>query len=51
MFFLRVAGSGCRDDITSTMRGGDGVDDPEMSLQSIAALGSSPLHVGSGVGS
>jgi hypothetical protein len=27
------------------------VDDPDMSLQSTAALGSSPLHVGSGDGS
>jgi hypothetical protein len=50
-FFSRAASSGCRDDVTSTMREGEGVDDSDMSLQSTAALGSSPLHVGSGDGS
>jgi hypothetical protein len=50
-FFSCAAGSGRRDDVTSTARGGDSVNDPDVSLQSIAALGSSPLHVGSGDGS
>jgi hypothetical protein len=32
-------------------REGDDVDDPDMSLQSTAALATSPLHDGSGDGS
>jgi hypothetical protein len=46
-FFSCATGSGRRDDVTSTARGGDGVDDPNMSLQSTTILSSSPLHVGS----
>jgi hypothetical protein len=44
-FFSRTASSSRRDDVTSTTRGGDDVDDPDMSVQSTATLGSSPLHV------
>jgi hypothetical protein len=47
-FFSYAAGSRRRDDVTSTARGGERVDDPDMSLQSTAALGSSSLHAGSG---
>jgi hypothetical protein len=50
-FFSCAAGSDRRDDVTSTAWGGDDVDDPDMSLQSTAALGSSPLHIGFGDGS
>jgi hypothetical protein len=41
----------CRDDNTSVARGGDDEDDPDMSLQSTAALPTSPLHDGSSDGS
>jgi hypothetical protein len=37
----------CNDD-TSVTQGGDDKDDPNISLQSTAALGASPLHDGSG---
>jgi hypothetical protein len=47
----RATGFGRRDDVTTTMRGGDSVDDPDMSLQSTAALATSPLHDGSSNGS
>jgi hypothetical protein len=39
-FFLCATGSD-RCDVTSIARGGDGMDDPDISLQSTAALGSS----------
>jgi hypothetical protein len=50
-FFSRADVSGRRNDVTSVARGGDKVDDPNMSLQSTAALATSPLHDGSGNGS
>jgi hypothetical protein len=50
MLFSCAAGSGRRNDVTSTAWGGD-ADDRDMSLQSTATLGSSPLHAGSGGGS
>jgi hypothetical protein len=37
-----------RDGDTSAPRGGDDEDDPDMLLQSTAALATSPLHEGSG---
>jgi hypothetical protein len=49
--FSRAAGSDRHDEVTSTARGGQGVDHPNMSLQSTAALGLSPLHAGAGDGS
>jgi hypothetical protein len=42
---------GRHDGDTSVPRGGDDEDDPDMSLQSTAALAMSPLHKGSGDGS
>jgi hypothetical protein len=42
------ASRGQRDDDTSAPRGGDDEDDPNMLLQSIAALATSPLQDGSG---
>jgi hypothetical protein len=42
---------GRHDGDTSVPRGGDDEDDPDMSLQSTAALATSPLHEGSGDGS
>jgi hypothetical protein len=48
MPFSRAAGSDRRDKVTSTARGGEVVDNPDMSLQSTAALGSSLLHITSG---
>jgi hypothetical protein len=42
---------GCRDDDTSVARGGDDEDDPDVSLQSTAALATLPLHDGSSDGS
>jgi hypothetical protein len=45
------ASSSRRDDDTSAPRGGDDEDGPDMLLQSIAALATSPLHDGSGDGS
>jgi hypothetical protein len=47
----RPVAAGRHDDDTSVPRGGDDEDDPNMSLQSIAALATSPLHEGSGDGS
>jgi hypothetical protein len=49
--FSCAVGFGRHDKVTSTARGGDSVDDPDMWLHSTAALGSSPLHVDSGDGS
>jgi hypothetical protein len=49
--FSCAVGSGCRDEVTSTAQVSDGVDDPDMSLQFTATLGSSSLNVGSGDGS
>jgi hypothetical protein len=46
----RAASCGWRDDDTSTPRGGDDKEDPDMSLQSTAALATSPHHDGSGDG-
>jgi hypothetical protein len=46
-----VAICGRRDDDTSVARGGDDEEDPDMSLQSTAALATSPLHGGSVDGS
>jgi hypothetical protein len=48
VFFSRATGFDRREDVTSTMRGGDGVDDPDMSLQSTIALATSPLQDDSG---
>jgi hypothetical protein len=42
---------GRREDDTSGVWGGDVEDDPDMSLQSTAALATSPHHDGSGDGS
>jgi hypothetical protein len=42
---------GRRDDDTSTPWSGEDEDDPDMFLQSTAALATSPLHDGSGDGS
>jgi hypothetical protein len=50
-FFSRTAICGRRDDVTSVVRKGDDVDDPDMSLQSTTALATSPLHDDSGDGS
>jgi hypothetical protein len=50
-FLLCATVCGRRDDDTSMAQGGDDEDDPDMSLQSTAALGTSPLHDGSGDGS
>jgi hypothetical protein len=50
-FLSRSAVCGRRDDDTSVVRGGDDEDDPDMSLQSTTALGTSPLHDNSGDGS
>jgi hypothetical protein len=50
-FFSHAAFCSRRDDVTSVVRGGDVVDDPDMSLQSTAALATSPLHDGSDDGS
>jgi hypothetical protein len=47
----RPASRGRRDDDTSAPRGSDDEDDPDMLLQSTAALATSPLHDGSGEGS
>jgi hypothetical protein len=44
----RPTSCGRRDDDTSAPRGGDNEDDPDMLLQSIAVLATSPLHDGSG---
>jgi hypothetical protein len=46
-----MATCGYRDDDTSASQGGNNEDDPDMSLQSTAALATSPLHDGSGDGS
>jgi hypothetical protein len=46
-----LASRGRHDDETSAPRGGDDDDDPNMFLQSTAALATSPLHDGSGDGS
>jgi hypothetical protein len=48
---LRAAICGRRDDDTLDAQGGDDEDDPDISLQSTAALAMSPLHDGSGDGS
>jgi hypothetical protein len=50
-FLSCAAIRGCRDDDTSVARGGNDEEDPDMSLQSTAALATSPLHDGSGDGS
>jgi hypothetical protein len=50
-FLSRAFVCGRRDDDTSVARGGDDEDDPDMLLQSTAALAMSPLHDGSGDGS
>jgi hypothetical protein len=42
---------GRRDDDTSVVRGGDDEDNPDISLQSTAALATSPLHDSFGDGS
>jgi hypothetical protein len=47
VFFSRTAICDRRDDVTFVAQGGDDVDDPDMSLQSTAALAMSPLHDGS----
>jgi hypothetical protein len=47
----RPTSRGRRDDDTSAPRGSDDEDDPDMLLQSTAALVTSPLHDGSGDGS
>jgi hypothetical protein len=47
----RAVARGCRDDDTSVPWGGDDEDDPDMSLQSSAALATLPLHDSSGDGS
>jgi hypothetical protein len=47
----RLAACGRCNDDTSTSRGTDDEDDPDMLLQSIAALATSPLQDGSGDGS
>jgi hypothetical protein len=47
-FLSRAAVCSRRDDDTSMAWGGNDEDDPDMSLQSIVALGTSPLHDGSG---
>jgi hypothetical protein len=44
----RPVACGRRDDDTSTPRGGDDEGEPDMLLQSTAALAKSPLHDGSG---
>jgi hypothetical protein len=44
----RAAACGWSDDDISTPRGGDDEDDPDMLLQSTAALATSPLHNGLG---
>jgi hypothetical protein len=51
MVLSRLAACGWCDDDTSTPRGTDDEDDPDMSLQSIVALVMSPLQDGSGDGS
>jgi hypothetical protein len=48
---LCPASHGRCDDDTSAPQGGDDEDDPDMLLQSIAALATSPLKDGSGDGS
>jgi hypothetical protein len=50
-FLSHAAVCSCRDDDTSMAQGGDNEDDPDISLQSTTALGTSPLHDGSGDGS
>jgi hypothetical protein len=50
-FLSHAAVCGRRDDDTSVPWGGDDEDDPDMLLQSTAALATSPLHDGSGDGS
>jgi hypothetical protein len=50
-FLSHAAVCGRLDDDTSVAQGGDDEDDPDMSLQSTTALGTSPLRDGSGDGS
>jgi hypothetical protein len=50
-FLSRAAVCGRHDDDTSGAWGGNDEDDPDTSLQSTAALGTSPLHDGSEDGS
>jgi hypothetical protein len=50
-FLSRVAVCGRRDYDTSVAQGGDDEDDPDILLQSTAALATSPLHDGSSDGS
>jgi hypothetical protein len=51
MPFSRAAGSDRRIELTSAAQRSKDRGDPYMSLQSTAALGSSPLHAGGGDGS
>jgi hypothetical protein len=51
MVLSRLVACGWRDDDTSVSRGGDDEDNPDMLLQSTAALATSPFHEGSGDGS